>query len=184
MQVIYLHPKNPQPRLLEQIKQTLIDGKIVAYPSEIGYVLLTHINAKNALQKITHIDSIEHNHFYTIICSNISNASTCVQIDNEQFRLIKNAQCGTRFILNASKQTPKHLFNQKNKNIGIQIIGSQLLIALLEVVGDNLVIHNFNSHIDTKNPHDIEDVLDGKIDILVNVDIIDVISLKTIDIAN
>lgn len=53
MKTIYPHPENPQPRPLEQIKQALQDGQIVAHPTEIGYALLTHITAKDALAKVS-----------------------------------------------------------------------------------------------------------------------------------
>ncbi|ANB91973.1 hypothetical protein MOVS_08315 [Moraxella ovis] len=59
MNTIYPHPENPQPRLLEQIKQALQNGQIVAYPTEIGYMLLTHISAKDALAKVLKIPTVK-----------------------------------------------------------------------------------------------------------------------------
>lgn len=185
MNTIYLHPKNPQPRLLEQIKQALQNEQIVAYPTEIGYMLLTHISAKDALAKVSKIPAVKQKDQYVIVCRNISNASAHADINDEQFRIIKNSSQGNQFILPSSKQTPKYLINPKNKNIGIHITAYEPLLALLELLDDTVVIHELdNETIEVSSPYDIEDLPDGQIDVLVNVDVINTIDHEVLDLSD
>ena len=185
MKTIYLHPQNPQPRLLEQIKQALKDGQIVAYPTEIGYALLTHISAKDALAKVSKIPTVKQKDQHVIVCRNISNASAHADINDEQFRIIKNSSQGNQFILPSNKQTPKYLINPKNKNIGIHITAYEPLLALLELLEDTVVIHELdNEIIEVSSPYDIEDRLDGQIDLLVNIDVINTMGHEVLDLSD
>lgn len=185
MNTIYPHPKNPQPRLLEQIKQALQNGQIVAYPTEIGYMLLTHISAKDALAKVSKIPAVKQKDQYVIVCRSISNASAHADINDEQFRIIKNSSQGNQFILPSSKQTPKYLINPKNKNIGIHITAYEPLLALLELLDDTVVIHKLDDEtIEVSSPYDIEDLPDGQIDVLVNVDVINTIDHEVLDLSD
>lgn len=175
MQTIYLHPKNPQPRLLKQIANALENGEIIAYPTQTGYALLTHIHAKNSLDHITRIKQIAAKDHHTLLCSGISDAANYAQINNEQFRHIKNQIPSiTCFVLNSTKQTPKYLLT-KDKIIGIQITDYPPVTALLDAVNAPLIIHELNQEsIAINTPDEIEEMLEKQIDILVNTEMIDV----------
>lgn len=183
MQTLYLHPKNPQTRLLEQIANTLKEGKIIAYPTESGYALLTHSQAKHTTNHLAHINQIVQSEPSTLICKNISDATNYANINNAQFRQIKSCDTSAkRFILEASKQTPKHLLNKK-KLIGIQFSEYTPLASLLDVVGEPLVISDLDGQLmNTETPYDIEDVLSNQIDVLVNIDMIE--NIQTIEVVD
>lgn len=186
MLTLYLHPQNPQKRLLEQINNALKDGKIIAYPTETGYALLTHLHAKNTANTLARIEQTVQTSEPTLICKSISEAANQANINNAQFRQIKNQTApATRFILEASKQTPKHLL-AKNKQVAIQLSEYTPLVALLNIVGEPLVITDLdNQQINTQTPYDIEDLLANQVDMLVNIDAIEnVQTLNVIDLTD
>lgn len=183
MRTIHLHPHDPQPRFLKQITQALNDGKIIAYPTDIGYALLTHINSKDALGKMTKIPCVKQKSQYVLICQSISNASNYATINNEQFRTIKNSKKDMQFILPSNKQTPKHLINQKNKKIGIYITKNKHMSFLLEMVGNVLVMHEFDDAIiESSVLCYIEDQLNQQIDFFANIGTIDNIKTQDLDL--
>lgn len=184
MQTLYIHPDNPQQRLLEQIAHALSEGKIVAYPTQIGYALITHLDAKKALDKLKHISQLKHTEQHTLLCQDISTATHYAKIDDEQFRHLKNNQIHNGcYILNTTKQTPKYLKHAKNDTIGIVFNHHSLTSRLLEIIQYPLVIHELDSSlIATDTPYDIEDLLDNSIDILAHIDIINAKSLESINL--
>lgn len=182
MQTLYLHPQNPQQRLLQQVVSALKDGKIIAYPTDIGYALLTDLHAKAAIEKIGRIEQVLHQDAHTLLCQNISDMAKYADINNAQFRHIKNAGNDTRFVLTANKEVPKQLIN-KNKTIGIQQVNSALLHTLLEMLDGAIAMHALNPElIQTDTPYDIEDLLDRQIDLLVHVDAIEISDITTDDL--
>lgn len=184
MQTLYIHPQNPQKRLLEQVANALKDGKIIAYPTDIGYALLTHLNAKQAIEQIKRIEQVLTYETHTLLCQNISDMAKYANINNAQFRHIKASDKQTRFILTANKEVPKYLLD-KNKNIGIQSVNSHLLSTLLDELDETIIIHELNPEsIQTSTPYDIEDSLDRQIDLLVHADIIEINSFTTDDLTS
>lgn len=184
MQTLYIHPQNPQKRLLEQITNTLKDGKIIAYPTDIGYALLTHLNAKQAIEQIKRIEQVLTYETHTLLCQNIGDMAKYTNINNAQFRHIKASDKQTRFILTANKEVPKYLLD-KNKNIGIQSVNSHLLSTLLDELDETIIIHELNPEsIQTSTPYDIEDLLSRQIDLLVHADTIEITSFTTEDLTS
>lgn len=184
MQTLYLHPQNPQKRLLEQISNTLKDGKIIAYPTDIGYALLTHLNAKQSIEQVKRIEQVLNHETHTLLCQNISDMARYAHINNAQFRHIKASGQQTRFILTANKEVPKYLLH-KNKNISIQPVYNHLLNALLTELGETLIMHELNPEsIQTNTPYDIEDLLSRQIDLLVHADTIEITSFTTEDLTS
>ena len=49
-QYFYIHPDNPQQRLLKQASQIIHSGGIVAIPTDSCYALECHLDDKDAVQ--------------------------------------------------------------------------------------------------------------------------------------
>ncbi|WP_155400036.1 hypothetical protein [Moraxella bovoculi] len=56
---------------------------------------------------------------------------------------------------------------------------------MLELLDDTVVIHELdNETIEVSSPYDIEDLPDGQIDVLVNVDVINTIDHEVLDLSD
>ena len=66
-QHFYVHPDNPQVRLISQAVQILQNGGVIVYPTDSGYALGCQMGNKDALERICRIRRIEPNHDFTLI---------------------------------------------------------------------------------------------------------------------
>ncbi|VAW42363.1 Hypothetical YciO protein, TsaC/YrdC paralog [hydrothermal vent metagenome] len=135
--ILYVHPDNPQPRLIAQAAAAIKNGKLIVYPSDSGYALawaMDNISAPKVVAKIKHIDK---HHYYSIICNSISQINEFALMDNIAFRLIKNHVPGPyTFILPATRRVPKKLQHQKRKSIGVRLPQHKVVEALVAELGE------------------------------------------------
>lgn len=89
-QFFYIHPQNPQPRLINQSVEFLHKGGVIVYPTDSGYALGCMLGEKNALERICRIRDLGSDHNFTLMCRDLSELSTYAHVDNAAFRLIKN----------------------------------------------------------------------------------------------
>ncbi len=103
-QHFYVHPENPQARLIGQAVQIIQNGGVIVYPTDSGYALGCQMGDKGALERICRIRRLDANHDFTLVCRDLSEISTYAKVDNSAFRLIKN---NTRAPTLSSSRRPK-----------------------------------------------------------------------------
>ena len=139
-QFFYIHPDNPQVRLVNQAVEIVRKGGVIVYPTDSGYALGCMMGDKSALEKICRIRQLEDEHNFTLLCNDLSELSVYAKIDNTAFRLIKNNTPGAyTFILKATKEVPRRLMNEKKKTIGIRVPTNNIAQALLTELGEPLM---------------------------------------------
>ncbi|WP_407160990.1 L-threonylcarbamoyladenylate synthase [Aeromonas caviae] len=170
-QHFYVHPDNPQARLISQAVQILQSGGVIVYPTDSGYALGCQMGNKDALERICRIRRIEPNHDFTLVCRDLSEISTYAKVDNSAFRLIKNNTPGPyTFIFKATKEVPRRLMNEK-KTIGIRVPANNIALALLEALGEPLLSTTLilpGSEMAEFDPEEIADKLGKQLDLVVN----------------
>ncbi len=138
MQTIYIHPDNPQPRLINQAVDLLKNDKTLIYPDDFGYQLAVALDSKNALDKLIKLADSRvkqgEAESTTLLCRNISEMAGITDISNQQHAIIKNnTPSAINFILDSSKSTPKKL-SAKQKTIALRIPKSPIISALLSAI--------------------------------------------------
>jgi len=61
-QFFYVHPDNPQARLIDQAAKIISDGGVVIYPTDSGYAIGCQLDNKSAFDKICRIRDISKEH--------------------------------------------------------------------------------------------------------------------------
>lgn len=139
-QMFYIHPDNPQVRLLEQVVNLLNNDGVIAFPTDSGYSLGCLLGNKRGVDRISQIRQLDKHHNYTLMCKDLSELSLYAHVDNVTFRLLKNNTPGQYvFILEASKEVPRRLMNEKRKTIGLRIPDHKIDLALLDLLGQPLM---------------------------------------------
>lgn len=132
MQHLYIHPENPQQRLINQAVSVIKNGGVIAYPTDTAYALGCAVGEKNALARISALRQLEKNHQFTLICRDLSEIATYAKVDNQQYRLLKaHTPAPITFILQATREVPKRLMHPKKKTIGIRVPSNPICQALL-----------------------------------------------------
>ncbi len=171
MQVLYIHPDNPQPRLIAQAVTALKNDKLIIYPTDTSYAFGLALGAKSALDTLKRVRQLEDKHQFTLLCQDLSEIATYAKVDNQQYRLLKaHTPSATTFILEASKDVPKKLAHPKKKTIGIRVPSNAVAMQLLQALGEPLLTSTLMLP-DTPildDPYDIEDRLSTQVAIFLN----------------
>ncbi len=111
-QFFYIHPDNPQQRLINQAVDIVRKGGVIVYPTDSGYALGCKIEDKGAMERICRIRHLPDGHNFTLMCRDLSELSTYSYVDNVAFRLMKNNTPGNyTFILKGTKEVPRRLLH-------------------------------------------------------------------------
>jgi len=171
-QFFYVHPDNPQGRLMKQAAEIINQGGVVVYPTDSGYALGCHLGDKKALDRICRIRDIDKEHNFTLMCKGLSQISEYTRVDNSAFRLIKNNTPGPyTFIFKGSKEVPKRLLNPKKKTIGIRISDNNIAQALLSELAEPIMSTSLimpGEDVAEFDPEHIRDILEHSVDLIIH----------------
>ncbi|MDP9501156.1 L-threonylcarbamoyladenylate synthase [Bisgaard Taxon 45] len=172
-QFFYIHPENPQVRLINQAVEILRAGGVIVYPTDSGYALGCMIGDKHAMDRIVRIRQLPEGHNFTLVCSDLSELSTYSLVNNMAYRLIKNNTPGRyTFILTATKELPRRLMTSKRKTIGIRVPDNQIALDLLNALGEPILSCSLmlpgEEHVTQSDPEEIRDRLEKQVDLIIH----------------
>lgn len=171
-QFFYVHPDNPQQRLLKQACEIIHQGGVVVYPTDSGYAIGCQMEDKQALDRICRIRDIGKDHNFTLMCRDMSELSVYARVDNQAFRMIKNNTPGAyTFILKATKEVPKRLQNPKRRTIGIRVPDNPIALGLLAELGEPLMSTTLilpGESVAESDPDSIRDQLEKHVDLIIH----------------
>ncbi|WP_373604247.1 L-threonylcarbamoyladenylate synthase [Aggregatibacter sp. HMT-949] len=172
-QFFYIHPENPQPRLINQAVEILRQGGVIVYPTDSGYALGCMMGDKHAMDRIVTIRKLPEGHNFTLVCSDLSELSTYATVSNAAYRLIKNNTPGRyTFILTATKELPRRLMTSKRKTIGLRVPDNQIALDLLQALGEPILSCSLmlpgEEHTTQSDPEEIRDRLERQVDLIIH----------------
>ncbi|WP_413111381.1 L-threonylcarbamoyladenylate synthase [Thaumasiovibrio sp. DFM-14] len=171
-QFFYVHPENPQTRLINQAVAIIRNGGVVIYPTDSGYALGCLLENKGAMERICRIRRLGDSHNFTLLCRDLSELSFYARVDNTAFRLLKNNTPGAyTFIFKATKEVPRRLMNPKRKTIGIRVPNNQIALDLLEALGEPLMSTTLilpGKETAESDPDEIRDQLEHAVDLIMH----------------
>lgn len=139
-EVLYIHPHDPQPRLVRIAADRIRRGAVVVYPTDSSYALGCHIGDKAAMERIAAIRGFVRRHHFTLVCRDLSEIATYAHVDNPVYRLLKSLTPGPyTFILPATREVPRRLQDEKRKTIGLRVPDHRVAQALLAELGEPLM---------------------------------------------
>ncbi|NIG98772.1 MAG: threonylcarbamoyl-AMP synthase [Serratia symbiotica] len=171
-QLFYIHPDNPQPRLINQTVDMLRKGGVIVYPTDSGYTLGCMLEDKAAMARICHIRQLGSNHNFTLMCRDLSELSSYAYVDNIAYHLIKNNTPGNyTFILKATKEVPRRLMNDKRKTIGLRVPSNPIALALLAALNEPMMSTTLmlpGNDFAESDPQAISDHLGKQLDLVIH----------------
>jgi tRNA threonylcarbamoyl adenosine modification protein (Sua5/YciO/YrdC/YwlC family) len=166
-ELIAIHPKNPQERLLTQVSDLLGNGGIVAYPTDSCYAFGWRLGDKNAQDRIRRLKKLDKHHYFTLICRDLSELATYARVSNQAYRILRSLTPGPyTFILPATRQVPNRLLHPKRRTIGLRVPSNPIAQGLLDVLGEPLMSTTLKLPEDAEpltDPYEIRDRLDDKL---------------------
>jgi len=172
MERLYIHPDNPQLRLVRRVVEVLRGGGLIAFPTDSAYALGCQLGDKAAVDRIRRIRALDKHHNFTLMCRDLSELGSYAKVDNRVFRLLKaNTPGPYTFILDATSEVPRRLVHPRRKTIGLRVPGHRIVQALLAELAEPLMSVTLIMPGDgdpLADPDDIRDRLERQIELLVD----------------
>jgi tRNA threonylcarbamoyl adenosine modification protein (Sua5/YciO/YrdC/YwlC family) len=139
-ELLELHPKTPQVRLVRRAVDAVRAGGVIVYPTDSCYALGCALGDKAAMAKIQRIRQTDKTHHFTLVCRDLSEIARYARVENWQYRLLRSCTPGPyTFILEATREVPRRLQNPKRRTIGIRIPAHPVPLLLLQELGEPLM---------------------------------------------
>lgn len=171
-QFFYVHPDNPQQRLIDQAITIINQGGVIIYPTDSGYAIGCQLDNKAALERVCRVRDIDKNHNFTLMCSDLAQISNYARFDNQCFRALKASTPGPyTFIFRATKEVPKRVQNPKRKTIGLRVPDNKIAHALLASLGEPILSTSLilpGEEMAESDPEVIRDRLEKHVDLIIN----------------
>lgn len=127
-----VHPVNPQPRTIRQVAQIILDGGLVAYPTDSCFALGAMVGNAEGIERIKRIRDLDDKHHFTLVVDEFAKLGQYVEMDNWVFRAVKAATPGPyTFILKATREVPRMMLHPKKRTVGVRIPDHPTALALL-----------------------------------------------------
>jgi tRNA threonylcarbamoyl adenosine modification protein (Sua5/YciO/YrdC/YwlC family) len=138
--IFSVHPDNPQPRRIEEIKTALSDGAVMLYPTDTVYAIGCDLNAKSAVERVRKIKQLANDKPLTFLCSSLSNVATYANVSDTAYRIMKHLIPGPyTFLLPATKLVPRLVQSPKRKTTGIRVPNHKVCLELLSALGNPII---------------------------------------------
>lgn len=182
MKILYVHPDNPQARLIEEGVHALSTGKIVIVPTDNGYRFALTLNAKDAYDDLKRLGVSEHD--LTLICQNMSQLSEFAHVDNSAFATLKNNfNPQNVFILEPTKAVGKKIISKKS--LHFTTTATPIMTMILDKLGEPFFVAPLIYQGELVREHyDISDKLDSQAECMIDVGVIDEIDVNVVDLLN
>ena len=171
-QYFYIHPENPQKRLLKQAALIIQQGGLIAYPTDSAYALGCAMGERNALQRMRVLRALDVRHQFSLVCRDLSQIASYAKVDNSVYRLLKNVTPGPfTFLLNATKEVPKRLHGRKRQQIGIRVPDNEIVRGLLAELDAPLLSTTLilpNQTLPMSDAEEIRELLEHQLDLVIN----------------
>ena len=172
MQILKVHPANPQLRLIGQAAVIVRRGGIVVYPTDSCYALGCQIGDKAAMERIRRLRNLDIDHEFTLVCRDLSDIATYARVGNREYRFLRALTPGPyTVILPASREVPRRLQNPKRQTIGLRVPDHPIVHMLLEVLGEPLMSVTLivpGSDLPLTDPEDMREILKGQVDVIID----------------
>ena len=167
---IEINPHNPQLRLVQQVVDKLKNGAVICYPTDTGYGIGCDIFNPKAVKRVTQIKHRPKHKPFSFICSDLTHISHYAHVSNTAYRLLRKQLPGPyTFVLPGTKTVPNVMLT-KQKTVGIRVPDNAISQLLIETLGNPLVNTSLPADDEQPpaDPYDIEQLLEKRVDLIVD----------------
>lgn len=185
-QLLNIHPTHPQARLLATAADIIRRGGVAAVPTDTTYALVCQPGDKTAVDKIRRLRRLPAQHYFALLCADLSVLGQYAKVDNTSFRILKHYTPGPfTFVLPATRDVPRRLVHAKRKTLGLRVPDHVVLRALLEQLEGPLITSTLRMPEDDlplTDALEIRDRLQRQIDLVIDAGPIGVAATTVVDL--
>lgn len=139
--LIAIHPRNPEPRKVQQMVDLLNNGGVLICPTDTVYAFVCSAEQPRAIEAVARLKGARPQKAdLSLICRDLSQLSLYARaIPTPSFRIMKAALPGPyTFIVPASNEIPR-IFRNNKRTVGIRVPDHPVPQALVKALGHALV---------------------------------------------
>src|SRR5271166_1746907 len=137
--LLAINPDHPEPRKIRRAVDALLDGGVIAYPTDTVYGLGCDLTNKHAVDRLYVIKGMDRSHPLSFVCPDLSDIARYAVVDNPVYRVLRRFLPGPyTFILEATREVPK-LVQMRRKQVGIRVPALETPRALARELGRPIV---------------------------------------------
>src|SRR5690554_1158841 len=173
--LIEINNNNIDKRLIDDVVKELKKGEVIIYPTDSVYAIGCDLKNKKALEKLAKFKGMKLKQTkFSIICKDLSQVSEYVKLlPQPTFKMMKRTLPGPfTYILNASSEVTK-LFDTTRTELGIKIPDNNIVLAIVEELGNPLVTTSLNNNEDDMleyfiDPYKIYEQFDEQVNTIID----------------
>ena len=169
--LLSINPKNPQPRLVQQVVELLENDGVIIYPTDTVYGLGCSIYSKKAMKRLHLIKKMDPKKPLTLICSNQTQIQEYTQgIETPIFKLLRKHLPGPyTFVFRASKIVPKMMLTPRS-TVGFRCPDHPITLAIVEMLRHPILSSSLRISDDQlyDDPQEIHDLFNKRVDAVVD----------------
>jgi len=135
----YIVPENPDRRVLQRVARWLLEGSLVAVPTDTSWSLACAIQSKAGIERLKKFIKPGVVRPLTAICASITQAAALCDLSSSAYRLIKPLVPGPYVFVLPSTSRSAREFDLKRAEIGIRIPKHAVPLGLVEALGQPLL---------------------------------------------
>jgi tRNA threonylcarbamoyl adenosine modification protein (Sua5/YciO/YrdC/YwlC family) len=137
--ILEINPLHPEPRKIRKVVEVLLDGGIIAYPTDTYYGIGCDLFKKDAIERIYQLKRRSQTQPFSFICSDLKNISEYAQVTNYAYKTMKRLLPGPyTFVLKGSRLVPRIMLT-KRKNVGIRVPDHAISLAIVQELGHPVI---------------------------------------------
>ena len=169
--ILEINPKHPEPRKIKQVVEVLLNGGIIAYPTDTYYGIGCDLFNKATIEKIYQLKRRSPVDPFSFICSDLKNISEYAQVTNYAYKTMKRLLPGPyTFVLEGSRLVPKIMLTKRH-TLGISVPDNAICLAIIQDLG-HPVINTSATNPETKEilstPQEIKEKLGHAVDLIID----------------
>jgi len=119
--LLAIHAHHPEPRKIRRAVEVLLDGGVIAYPTDTVYGLGCDLTNKHAIERLYTVKGMDRSQPLAFICPDLADIARYAIVSNPVYRVLRRFLPGPyTFILEATREVPK-LVQRKRKTVGIRV---------------------------------------------------------------
>ncbi len=169
--ILEINPLHPEPRKIRKVVEVLLDGGIIAYPTDTYYGIGCDLFKKDAIERIYQLKRRSQTQPFSFICSDLKNISEYAQVTNYAYKTMKRLLPGPyTFVLKGSRLVPRIMLT-KRKNVGIRVPDHAISLAIVQELGHPVITTTATDPETTEvlsTPHEIKGKLGHALSLIID----------------
>jgi tRNA threonylcarbamoyl adenosine modification protein (Sua5/YciO/YrdC/YwlC family) len=152
------------------VVQVLLEGGIVAYPTDTCYGIGCDLLNKKAIEKIYQLKKRPLTKPFSFICEDLKNISEYAKVSNFAYKTMRRLLPGPyTFILEGSRLVPKIMLT-KRKTAGIRVPDNAICLGLVHLLGHPIITTSASQDDGTvmSDPYDIAEYYKPPLDMVID----------------